>query len=290
MRLKRLISKLMIMSVLCTAIIPMTATAKEEDNESLNILFIGNDQREDENARSDSMILVSVDMEDYSVDMISFMRDMYLPIEGYKDNRLNASYSIGGKDLLKQTIEKNFPTVHIDNVVEVDFSGFESVIDVVGGVDVELNEEEIIYMNQNSQSEGYEALSEAPGAHHMDGKQALAYSRIRYIGNGDFERTERQRKVLSSLVVKAKDLSFMELIQLYRKGIRYVDTDLSYAQILSFALHARDFSKESICTYNIPQDAAYKDGVKRGMMVLLPDIEKCNELLESVLEENDTES
>lgn len=282
---KRLIAIMTAMLSVCSVFMSDFSAASVQAKGSkdvLNVLLIGNDQREDENARSDSMILVSLDMEENTVKMVSFMRDTYISIDGYKDNRINAAYSFGGKELLKETIEKNFPVIHIDNTVEVDFSGFKSVIDILGGIDMELNVDEIKIINQDSQSENG-PIPEKDGTYHLDGKQALSFSRIRYTGNGDFERTERQRRVLMEIAKNYANVDFIRLIRLYVEVSSYIETDMSYSQILKIARHVKDFDIENMETYNIPQDAGYEDAVKRGMMVLVPDLDKCNELLGNII-------
>ncbi|MFQ9799037.1 MAG: LCP family protein [Clostridia bacterium] len=99
----------------------------------VNILLIGQDRREGEGRqRSDSMILATINKKSQSIYLTSFMRDMYVPIPGYSDNRINAAYAFGGMDLLDDTIETNFG-IHIDGNVEVDFSGFKTLIDMMGG-------------------------------------------------------------------------------------------------------------------------------------------------------------
>lgn len=165
---------------------------KTTDNDSLiNILLIGQDKREgEERQRSDAMILCSFNPETSKLSMMSFLRDLYVQIPGYEDNRLNAAYAYGGFELLKETLELNFG-ISVDGCLESDFSGFEKIIDTIGGVEIELTKEEAEIVGVNE------------GVCTLNGNQALTYARIRKI-DSDFQRTERQRKIMNSVFEKAK--------------------------------------------------------------------------------------
>lgn len=149
------------------------------------------------------------------------MRDLYVPIPGYKDNRINAAYQFGGMELLDEVIEENLG-VHIDGNVEVDFDGFMESLSVLGNLDIELNATEAKYLNAHSDlsetDENGWTLKE--GVNSMTPAQLLAYSRTRFIGNSDWERTERQRKVLMAAYEKAKNMSPFNLIRLPMKFSR----------------------------------------------------------------------
>ena len=113
----------------------------------INILLIGQDRRKEKRARSDSMILCTLNKKEKTLTMTSFMRDMYVQIPGKKDNRINASYAMGGMELLDACLNKNFG-VTVDGNVEVDFSGFQRVIEIMGGVEIELTSAEAKYLNE----------------------------------------------------------------------------------------------------------------------------------------------
>lgn len=118
---------------------------------------------------------------------------------GYMDNRINAAYSLGGMDLLAETVEHNF-SISIEGCAEVDFSGFKDIIDTIGGVDIELNKGEAYHISNLS------GLNFTEGVNHLSGSEALDYSRIRYLGNADYERTERQRNVLVPNMPRTSEL------------------------------------------------------------------------------------
>ncbi len=267
-----------------------------EDGENVvNILLIGQDRRPGESrSRSDTMILCTLNKVTKTVTMTSFMRDTYVQIPGYKDNRINTSYALGGMELLDQCLEKNFGVV-VDGNVEVDFNGFIKVIDMLGGVEMELSGSEAQYLNRrgnwdfDNSTAGTWSLRE--GSNLLTGEQAMAYARIRDVGNGDFGRTERQRKLLSALVEKAKKMSFVEFDALLTTALPLVTTDMTNAQIIDLALDVfPKLSQLKIVTQRIPAEGAYKMTMISGMSVLLPDIDANKELLrESMKEDFDAE-
>ena len=176
-----------------------------------NILLIGNDSRNaDEGGRSDAMILVSISSRTNSIHLTSLLRDIYVDIPGHDGNRLNAAYAYGGPELLMETLEENFD-IEVNRYMLVNFQAFANLVDAVGGVDLELSNEEVQYVNGylveynqlEGRAEGTDYLdSSLSGKIHLNGPQALAYCRNRYIGS-DFARTERQRKVVAAAVKNA---------------------------------------------------------------------------------------
>lgn len=261
----------------------------EQDERVINILLIGQDHREGEGrTRSDAMILCTINKNTKTLTMTSFMRDMYVQIPGYHDNRINASYQLGGMDLLDACLEVNFG-VQVDGNVEVDFDGFIEVIDMLGGVDVELSSAEADYLNRRGNwdvddSTAWQWNLKA-GKNHLTGEQALAYSRIRYVGNGDFGRTERQRKVLNALMEECKDLSVLEMNSLLQKLLPMLTTDMSNAQILNYAMDIFPLLSDlTIVTQRVPADGTYSYAYISGMDVLKVDMEANRKLLEACMD------
>mgnify|MGYP002734953763 CR=1 FL=1 len=209
--------------------IPTAPTEIVTDSDNIiNFLLVGQDRREGEpRQRSDSMILVTINKSKKTLTMTSFLRDIWLTIPGYYDQRLNVPYVIGGFDLLNATLERNFG-VSSDNNIEVDFNGFIDIIDTVGGVDIYLTSAEANHLNESSDWNLHE------GSNCLTGKQALDYSRIRVIGM-DFGRTNRQRTVLLSLFNKIKSLSWLEMYPLLNKILPLVTTDMTDDEILTYA-------------------------------------------------------
>lgn len=242
-------------------------------DEIVNILLIGQDRREGQGRqRSDAMILCTFNTEKKTLTMTSFLRDTYVQIPGYQDNRINAAYALGGMKLLDSTLNKNFG-VEVDGNVEVDFGQFTDIIDLLDGVDINLTSAEANYLNSGT---GWNLTK---GVNHLNGEQALAYSRIRYL-DSDFGRTGRQRKVLSALIQAYKDLPVTKMLSLLDDILPMITTDMTNSQIVNYALEL--FPMLSTCTITsqyIPADGAYESRSIRGMAVLVPDLVKAQRLL-----------
>lgn len=246
-----------------------------EDDHLINILLVGQDRREGEGRqRSDTMILCSINLETGETSLISFLRDLYVQIPGgYSDNRLNATYAFGGFDLLDATLTENFG-VSIDGNFEVDFTGFEAIIDMVGGIDIELTSAEAAYMNKRRHP------LIVTGANHLDGAEALTYARARKI-DSDFGRTERQRKVLLAIYDQAKNLPVGELLSLLYNALPYLTTDLTDTELLSLTYRLLPLASSiSINSYTVPADDCYYNANIRGMAVLVPDLPRICQYLE----------
>ena len=252
-------------------------TTDKKDKEIINILLIGKDISNGENkSRSDSMIIATINKNSNSIKLTSLMRDMYLEIPGYPDNRINAAYALGGMDLLTSTITQNFH-VEIDGCVEVDFAGFEQIIDKIDGVDIELNRDEAYYLSTISRR------SFKTGSNNLMGEEALNYARIRYIGHDDYERTERQRKVLVSAFNKLKGSDLKTLLDVADDILPLVSTNLTNTQILSLATDVMLMNTSNVETYRIPADGAFTPDTINDMAVLVPDLSKNRELLRSYI-------
>lgn len=255
----------------------------ETEEGVINILLVGQDTRvEGQRARSDSMIIFTIDNNNKRMGMTSIMRDLYVQIpdyngKSYSNNKINAAYAFGGFELLDATIEANFG-IRIDYNVEVDFEGFKDIIDTIGGIDVRLNEAEVSYLSGNSQYSGKgdgNAFSGLQvGMNHLDGAEALAYARIRYVktdtSHDDFGRTERQRTVIQTVFQKMKNEPWTDLLAVYDSVAGDLTTDMNNDEILSLALTAYNIGATSIDEYRIPEDGAYSGESVRGMSVLVP--------------------
>lgn len=250
---------------------------KINDKELVNILLVGQDSRGNTRERSDAMILCSINTKTYEVSMVSFLRDLYVQMpEGYMDNRMNAAYAFGGFPYLYDVLDKNFG-VSVDGGMEVNFDGFKNVIDALGGVDIELTSAEANHLNN---LHGW-ALSTGPN--HLDGDQALQYSRIRYL-DSDFGRTQRQRNVLNSIFASVKNADAKTLLALVDELIPMVTTDMTNKQIIELAMAlVPHMSSLEINSYHIPTDDGYYGASIRGMSVLVPDLKVNREALEEYL-------
>lgn len=262
-----------------------TAAPVEVDKENVvNILLIGVDRRKNETARSDSMILCTFNKHTNTITLTSFMRDMYVKIPGYKSNRINASYFLGGMKLLNKTLNYNFG-VETNGTVEIDFSNFEKLIDLLGGIELELNSKEANYINRESGSKL------KAGVQVLTGEQALWYSRFRKDGGGDFNRTNRQRIVLSTLLNEYKNLSLPELIGMMDDILPMVTTNMTKDEIMNHVVSLFPMlANAQIVTQRIPADGAYYDARINDMAVLVPNISKNAKILQDVMFEPPAET
>ena len=227
---------------------PTEATEPQVNDKTINILLVGADEG---GSRSDSMILCTIHTGNKTISLTSFLRDTYVDIPDYFPHKLNTSYSLGGYPVLANTLTSNFG-VPIDGYVSVEFDNFVEVIDIVGGLDIELTDAEVGYLIGNF---GWYELEE--GVNHLDGEQCLHYSRIRHI-DGDANRANRQRIVISALVSKTKTMSIKELNNLLFTVLPMITTDLSNAQITNYALELLPLLKDlTISTQQIPAEGTY---------------------------------
>lgn len=230
-----------------------------------SVLIIGTDGRtNDDRGRSDSMILVSLNSKTNELIMTSFMRDCYVEIPNNGWNKLNAAYAFGGPELLMDTIEYNFD-VRIDDYVSVDFASFVSVVDSVGGIDIEVSDEEaeeinVILISEVNELMGDDRMSdllEHGGKLHLNGKQALSYSRIRKVGNSDFERTERQRRVMSLIIAKLKSFRPSMFKHLASDVIPDVSTNMSTLDAYLLSLRLPFAARYKMKQIQIPYDGTF---------------------------------
>lgn len=249
-----------------------------KDKDVSNILLIGQDRREGQGRqRSDSMIICSLNKKTNKIILTSVMRDMYVPIPGYSDNRINAAYQFGGMELLDRVMEESLG-VHIDANVEVDFEGFINCMAEIGNIDMQLNEEEAKYLNDangwNLQA-GYNSLTP---------EQALAFSRVRYVGHSDWERTDRQRRVIISAFNNVKGLSIPELISLTDRIFPNVTTDMTNSEILGYVYTVVTNKMTTIDSNRLPAEGTYTcETLRKGMEVLVPDLKANAECLKEYI-------
>lgn len=238
-----------------------------------NILLIGEENiYKDNRGRTDSMMILTINKIEKSVKITSLMRDSYVKIPDHQDNRLNAAYSMGGVPLLVDTIETNFG-ITIDNTVLVNFNAFEKIIDILGGVDIELTESECEYLNETNYISKEECRTCVPGINHFNGTQALGYARIRYVKsiNGeanDFGRTNRQRTILSALFEKYKTANLTTLLNLMNEILPYITTDMTKSEIIDYVTAVVFMMPDEIESFRLPMDNSYQGVSIRGMSVL----------------------
>ena len=247
-----------------------------------HLLLIVLDARPGEQTgRSDTMIIVTLDPDENTIKLTSIMRDLYVEIPGHKNNRINAAYVFGGPELLMETIEVNFG-IHIDSYIAVDFSMLGALIDSIGGLT--LNVENEYYMRrinavikEDNKVLGIDVndqLLTEPGEQLMTGKQAQAYARYRYgTSDGDFGRTARQREVITKIFEKLGDMTVIELMSLVVDNSKNIYTNISVSDLASFAPVLVSMREAQIEELRLPVDGGYTSKTISGMSVLVPDRE-----------------
>ncbi|MDD6279576.1 MAG: LCP family protein [Oscillospiraceae bacterium] len=253
-----------------------------------SILLVGTDGRStDERGRSDTMILLSINSKTKEITLTSLMRDSYVEIPGRGWDKLTNSYSYGGIDLLMQTIENNFG-VRIDDYISVNFSSFAAIVDAVGGIEIEVSDSEAKEINTILQAEVNELMGDAVdsdllsegGKIHLNGKQALSYARIRHVGNADFERTERQRNVLTQIAGKLKSIRISGIKEITDKAVPNITTNMTTSELYLLSLRLPFCIGYNIEQIRIPSDGTYSGANKDCGSVLVVDFDENYKLLE----------
>lgn len=216
----------------------------------VNILLIGIDTRDTDLTtglqQGDVQIILSINKENGSVKLTSVLRDLYVTIPGYKNkNRINVAYARGGGALAMRTINNNFD-MNIQYYATINFYGLASIIDSIGGIDIEMTKQEAAAINtylkkhppkyDNTDGTARVELEKVDGVQHLDGVQAVMYARVRSIDN-DFQRTARQRKLLELLLNKImQDMTIDKLMGLMETSLPYVETNVGLNTMLELAL------------------------------------------------------
>lgn len=268
---RRIVSAILCMILLLTLALP--AMAAEEAN-TFNLLLIGEDaSAKAENGRSDAMLLAQITPATGDVKLVSFLRDLYVPVPGHGKTRLNAAYFYGGEELLKETLTECFG-VRIDRTMAVDFATMAGLIDQIGGVELEVTAQEKTELNSilatYCRDEGIPVdgrLLENSGLVKLDGLQALSFSRIRSL-DSDFGRVGRQQMVLVGLLKRLTTLDGLTLMGLAIGNLQNVKTDLSLGDLIGLLpLLSRDGGLR-LRSARVPFDDTCRDVQVDGMWVL----------------------
>ncbi len=243
-----------------------------QDSKVLNIMLFGEDNSHgDEHGRSDTMIMMSIDNRHKKLKLTSFQRDTYVYIPGYGYNKLNASYTKGGAQLSIQTIEANFG-VKVDRYAVVDFDSFKKIIDTLGGIDMELTQDEIDYINyqmyKNGQVSEYSTIKDPPGVVHLNGQEALWYARNRGLTIGedgneigldgdDWDRTSRQRKLLETIFNDMKSADLAQIVSIVGSIGPLVTTNLKKDEITALVSHSLTYLSYDVEQYYVPEEGLW---------------------------------
>lgn len=254
-----------------------------------NILLIGTDTRSvTDSGRADTVILMSINYKARTVTLTSFMRDSYVNIPNNGWSKLNASYRWGGAELLMDTLELNFH-VSVDDYVFVNFESFAAIVDSVGGVKLTVTDDEAIAMQapmaEINDIKGLPSNKDfitSGGTYNMNGNQALAYARIRYVGRSDFQRTERQREVVRKIIEKAKGSGISGLNNFATACAENIVTNMSKGEMFKLAMVLPYIATFEFDELRIPADDMYSGAtLDDGQQVLQIDFDANIALIEN---------
>lgn len=219
-------------------------TSEEQETGYLNVALFGLDSREGDlgkGNRSDTMMIASLNKATGEVKLVSVYRDTLLKLDDGSYNKANAAYAFGGPEGAISMINRSMD-MDISKYVAVNFNALVDVIDALGGLDITLTDAEVVHMNnycvETSKVTGADYTKiepEVAGTYHLNGVQAVSYSRIRYTGGGDFERTSRQRHVLELIAEKAQSASFSTLNKIIDKVFPQVSTNFTITEMIAYA-------------------------------------------------------
>ena len=260
------------------------------DEDVLNILLIGTDERTEavndadafthlnqldgtedttefsDDARADSMILVSMDIKDHVIRLVSIERGTGVPIllDGYEDQYdwITHTFRYGGPKLTMKTVEECY-NIEVDHFVRVNFNSFVQIVNAVGGVDIDITEMEAKALNWEVPSNSMLIVNHVdPGLNHFDGYTALQYARLRKIDN-DWKRVERQRTVIKAVLDQVKNASVMELDNLLNTLLPLIQTNFTKTEIAALLVQLPGFLGCDVQQMSLPLQGTY--GVRTGM-------------------------
>jgi len=253
-----------------------------------NILLIGLDGTNDKlPKRSDTMIILTIDKLNKSLKLISLARDTLVKIPGRGEEKLTHAYAYGQEELLMQTINENF-NLNIKDYAVVNFKSFIDIVDIVGGVDIYINKDEINHLNEVIKA-SYEInhndinnieYIKSNGNHTLNGYQTLAYARIRKLDT-IYKRDERQRMILSNIAHKLSDISISKYPQIAKSILRHVKVNISFDKIINLAFISHELASYDINQLEFPVSKYRKEGNigENGTYVVKWDKNKNIELL-----------
>ena len=244
-------------------------TNREEDDGIVNILMVGQDTRNGQRERSDTMMLITVNQGKNTITITSFMRDMYVKIPGFYKHKINTAYMLGGMDLLNETLYQNFGIV-VDGNVEVSFGQFTEIINYLGGIDVELTDDEANFVNK---AMGAGAKPVSGGMNHLNGDRALAYARYRDKATGDFGRTERQRKTLNAIIEEYKSSDLTTMIGMVNEIMGLITTNLTKTDILNYSVkYFPMLATAELVSQRVPFDGEHTNGKTYYYMAMIDEM------------------
>lgn len=239
-----------------------------------NVLLIGVDgiKFDEKDKRSDSMIIATLDSNNKKIKLTSLYRDAIVYIPGYGEEKMNAAFSLGGPELVMETIKYNYD-VNIEKYVMINFAGFEAIIDQIGGIEIDVKEYQLHELNKyiGQATGGNDCPVEEAGLQILNGKQALSYARIRKGVGDDYERTERQREVLFEVAEKLQKTSVTKYFGIASKMLDYLRTNMEIIELLDMAYTVSKFPSLDTEQLSIPAPELCVDEMINGNIGLRMD-------------------
>lgn len=236
-------------------------------NDIKNIALFGIDETEGTPGRSDCIMIFTIDNKHNNLKLTSIVRDSYVTIPTKpKKDKINHAYAFGGPKLALQTINENFD-LNINQFVTVNFSSLPKIIDDIGGITLNITDDELKYINNYIQNLNELNNTNSPsiissGTQKIDGTQALAYSRIRYTAGGDFERSQRHRTVINQLMQKIKTISGFDYPKLLDELLPLVHTNLEKSDMISLIMKLNSLKDQPLNQEMFPND---EDGTGKNI-------------------------
>ena len=219
-----------------------------------NVLLIGVDARDlDEPCRSDSMIIATLDNNNKKVKLTSLFRDTLVDIPGHGEAKLNSAYMLGGPELLMKTVKETY-NVNIDKYIRINFWGFETIVDYIGGIEVDVKDYQLEELNKyiGESTGGNDCPVEKTGIQTLNGKQALSYARIRYNVGDEYERTDRQREVIFKVIEKLQNTKPSKYLGVMNTMLEYIKTNIDPLEALNMAYTIYKFPSLDVEQLQIP--------------------------------------
>ena len=268
-----------------------SSNSKTSNKYIKNILLLGIDSGEDNIGRSDCIVIATLDTEHNKIKLSSIIRDSYVLIhnKSHKD-KINHAYAFGGPELTLKTLNDNF-NLDLTQFVSVNLTSFPVLIDSIGGITLDINENELKYINKyihslNSKNNTSSPDINSSGIQHVDGTQALAYTRIRYTDGGDFERSHRQRIVRETVFEKLKDLPITSYPSLLDNLLPLVSTNLNGSEILSLCMDLISLDNIDILEHQFPENSDAEGKIIDGIYYYVFDEESTIKKIHKFIYEN----
>lgn len=248
-----------------------------EIKDIVNIAILGVDETKTDVGRSDALMIATFDPVHKKLKITSIMRDTYADIPDYGKDKINHAHAYGGPQLSIKTLNQNFG-LNIEDYVKINFKELKKLVDAIGGIDMKLSDEEIVEVDKyivrvssKSNTPAKTLVKNESGKVHMDGFQTLGYCRIRSTANGDFDRTERHRKIMTEMFNKISKAGTAELASMATKLLPYVETSLSNKEIINLAANVLNLGTKNIEQERFPRDEYTQNSKIDGVFYLCYD-------------------